>query len=112
MKIEMHNMKAGEPKKIQLLRSRAGRKVYISVGYKCNNDCWFFVTADKRVFRDRTTKEIKDALRESYLDGVRDVVFTGGECSIREDIVDLLAFAKELGFRSIGVQTNGRAFSS
>jgi len=38
------------------------------------------------------------------------VVLTGGEVSIRDDFFELLRHAKEMGFREIQVQSNGRRF--
>jgi len=38
------------------------------------------------------------------------VVFTGGEPTIREDIIDLIRYAKSLEFEIIQIQSNGRMF--
>jgi MoaA/NifB/PqqE/SkfB family radical SAM enzyme len=39
------------------------------------------------------------------------VEFTGGEPTIRKDIIDLVAYAKKIGFKTIAISTNGRMFS-
>lgn len=40
-----------------------------------------------------------------------DVVFTGGEPTIRKDIVELISYAHEIGYGEIQIQTNGRMFA-
>jgi len=84
----------------------------LKVGYKCINDCKFCVVADKRIFGDKSTDEIKKELWESFNEGKREVVFTGGECTIRKDIFEIVSFAKKLGYINIQIQSNGRMFSS
>lgn len=88
------------------------KRVSLFVGYSCNNDCRFCVVADKRGIADKDTKEIKRELGEAYSGGAREVVFTGGECTLREDIFDLIRFARSRGYWVIQIQTNGRTFAS
>ncbi len=88
------------------------KRATINVGFTCTNDCWFCVAADKRVYPDKTTGEIKEELRQAYKGGARDIVFSGGECTIRKDICELVAYSRELGFAIINIQTNGRSFAS
>ncbi|MCM8797236.1 MAG: radical SAM protein [Candidatus Omnitrophica bacterium] len=89
------------------------KRLAIFVGFSCINDCRFCVVADKRLFADKTTSEIKEELADAYFNGGRrEVVFTGGECTIRPDIFELVKFAKDIGYLLIMIQTNGRMFSS
>jgi MoaA/NifB/PqqE/SkfB family radical SAM enzyme len=60
---------------------------------------------------NRTTQEIKDALDVARKDGATGVVFTGGEVTIRKDVVELVRYAKSHGFDRIQLQTNGRRFA-
>jgi len=86
------------------------KRVDIKVGFKCNNQCRFCVQGDKRkIYADKSTQEVKDILREARgeCDGV---VFTGGEPTIRKDILDLVKYASNLRFKVIQMQTNGRMF--
>jgi MoaA/NifB/PqqE/SkfB family radical SAM enzyme len=83
----------------------------IKVGNSCNNNCKFCVRHRKNIsVRDKNTarviRNLLDAKREC-----QGVVFTGGECSIRKDIFELIAFARRLGYEKIQIQTNGRMFS-
>ncbi|NUN14348.1 MAG: radical SAM protein [Myxococcales bacterium] len=83
----------------------------IKVGFSCNNRCSFCVQGDKRLtIPDRNTNEIREILttRRNRFTGV---VFTGGEVTIRADLVDLVVFAKSIGYETIQIQTNGRRLS-
>ncbi len=88
------------------------KRVALFVGYDCINDCKFCVVADKRNFPNKSTQEITDELEESYDNGAREVVFTGGECTARKDIFEIVRFARKTGFIYVQIQTNGRFFSS
>ena len=88
------------------------KRVAIFAGYKCNNDCRFCVVADKRSFPDKTTEEIKAEIEEAFSNGAKELVLTGGECTLRADIFELVSYARKRGYLNIQLQTNGRAFSS
>jgi len=84
----------------------------LKVGYACNNDCLFCVTADKRKFGQDTTTKLKDKLTQAFKEGKKEVVFTGGECLIRPDIIEIVSFAHKLGYVTIQIQSNGRKFAA
>lgn len=100
------------PQQNCLKQSSPVKRLDLKVGYFCSNDCLFCVVAAKRPFGDKTTKQIKDELKGSYVQGIREVVFTGGEVTVRNDIFEIVSFARELGYGNIQIQTNGRRFSS
>lgn len=87
------------------------KRLDLKVGYACINDCLFCVVADKRRFGDKGTDEIKKELKDSFEEGIREVVLTGGEVTVREDIFDIVSYARKLGYLNIQIQTNGRRFS-
>jgi len=88
------------------------RRIDVKVGFDCNNRCKFCVQGEKRYeYPDKTTDEVKDLLKTGRQDA-DEVVLTGGEITVRKDLPELIAYAKELGFRVIQMQTNGRAFAS
>jgi molybdenum cofactor biosynthesis enzyme MoaA len=62
--------------------------------------------------QDSETKEIKLYLYRLRLEKVEGVNFTasGGEPTIRSDIIELLSYANNLGYKYILLQTNGRMF--
>jgi len=87
-------------------------RVDINLGYNCNNNCLFCY------FRDRKDKlfvpgfaHVKRRLQLARKLGIRTVEFTGGEATLRDDIFELISFAKkELRFKGITVITNGTRF--
>jgi radical SAM protein with 4Fe4S-binding SPASM domain len=84
-----------------------GKRVDIKVGFLCNNNCKFCVQAHNRHLGNKTTEQIKQELLEARKT-CSEVVFTGGEPTIRPDILELVSYAKKLGFKTIQIQTNGR----
>lgn len=88
------------------------RRVDIKTGYTCNNNCKFCVQAHNRQYGNKSTAEIKKALVDAKENNCQGVVFTGGEFTVRKDCFDLVKYAKEQGFESIQLQSNGRMFSS
>ncbi len=83
----------------------------IMVGFSCNNNCIMCSTRPKaRNNPDRTTEEIVGDLakgRKKY----SLVEFTGGEPTVRPDILYLIKTAQELGYKEIGLSTNARLLS-
>lgn len=87
------------------------KKADIKIGYSCNNHCKFCVQGRKReILPDKTTEEIKKILKRARKN-CQEIVFTGGEPTIRPDFLELASYAKSLGFKRIQVQTNGRMFA-
>lgn len=88
-----------------------GSRVDIKLGFSCNNYCSFCVQGKKRDdFKDKSTEEIKEIINKSKEKHSK-VVFTGGEVTIREDLPEIIAYAKSAGFKDIQIQTNGRRFA-
>jgi len=84
----------------------------IKIGFGCNNHCLFCVQGDKRNFCfHKTKKEIDSSLKEAYEQGNKEVVFTGGEPTLHPNFLEIIKYAKKLGFREIQIQTNGRLFA-
>jgi len=87
------------------------KRVDIKVGFQCNNHCKFCIQGNKReIYKNKTTKEIKEILKKTNrtCDGI---VFTGGEPTVRKDLIELVRYGKNLGFKIIQIQTNGRMFA-
>lgn len=83
----------------------------LNVGFSCNNNCIVCSVKEKaQSTRDKTTGEI---LRELKIMKNRfsEVEFTGGEPTIRKDIVSLIKTAKKHGYNPVSLSTNGRLFS-
>lgn len=88
-----------------------GNRVDLKLGFSCNNYCRFCVQGDKRHrVADLETAALRQRLEEAR-EHARSIVFTGGEVTLRDDLVELVAYARELGFETIQIQTNGRMFA-
>ncbi|MGC9046947.1 MAG: radical SAM protein [Minisyncoccia bacterium] len=87
------------------------RRLDLKVGFQCNNRCIFCIQGDKRFFvPNKTDQEIRNILfkmRKSH----EGVVFTGGEPTIRPELISWVKYAHDLGYKIIQIQSNGRMFS-
>jgi MoaA/NifB/PqqE/SkfB family radical SAM enzyme len=84
----------------------------IRTGYLCNNNCRFCCVRDlEKNCGSLTTGDIKRDLDFARKEGVQKVVFTGGEPTIRKDILELVKYARSLQFNRIALITNGRMLS-
>lgn len=87
------------------------KRVDLKVGFSCNNHCKFCVQGNKReTHKDKSISEIKKILKECRSD-YDQVVFTGGEVTIRNDFPEIVQYANNLDFKVIQIQTNGRRFA-
>lgn len=83
----------------------------LKVGFTCNNLCTFCVQGDKRErIQPRDVEEMKQILRDERA-RTSEVVFTGGEPTVHKDLLQVVAYARSLGYRVIQLQTNGRRLS-
>ena len=103
--MELDNLKFNNKRKNKI------KKTVIIIGYACNNRCRFCIGENKRALHNKTTKEIMQEMVDAKKRGTTYIEFIGGETTIRQDAVELIKFAKELGFKTINMATNGRMFS-
>ncbi len=83
------------------------KKLFWNVTYACNASCGIcFTDASRRHEEELTTEEGKAVLRDAQASGVEDIIISGGEPFMREDLVELLAFMGELGITA-RIATNG-----
>lgn len=90
----------------------AGRRLDLKIGFSCNNCCRFCVQGDKR---HRVAPPPLETLIEELERGretADGVVFTGGEPTLRAELLDLVRRAHQLGYAPIQIQSNGRVFAS
>ena len=87
------------------------KRLDLKVGFQCNNRCVFCVQGDKRYScpnkSDQEIRKILERMAKDY-DGL---VFTGGEPTVRPELIDWIKYAKKLGYKFIQIQSNGRMFS-
>jgi len=79
----------------------------LAITYRCNNDCSHCYNARERNFPELSTEDWKKVLDITWSLGIPHVVFTGGEPTLRDDLLELIAYAEGLG-QITGLNTNGR----
>ena len=82
----------------------------LELGSKCNNNC-IFCSVKNRDIVDISTQEAKNNILQAKHRGFTKIQFTGGEPTIRPDLISIIKFSKIKGFSSIGLSSNGRMFS-
>jgi len=87
------------------------RKIEIVTGFACNNNCMFCSVGDKLRSFDKTTEQILNDIDRAVAERPEEINFTGGEPTIRRDILKVVSYAKSKGMKKIRVTTNGRMFS-
>lgn len=80
-------------------------------GFACNLKCRFCSIPESHRSRNKPTKKVKKQIKEAREEGSEIIGFSGGEPTIRNDIVELVEYAKKQGFRTVRIQTNGVRFS-
>jgi MoaA/NifB/PqqE/SkfB family radical SAM enzyme len=87
------------------------RSLDLKVGFACNNNCLSCPQAHRRHFGDLTTGQIKGFLDAGRKKGDIQVVLTGGEPTVRKDIIEIVDYARQTGYSDVQLQTNGRMLS-
>lgn len=82
----------------------------LALTYRCNNDCPHCYVARSPNYPEMGTVTWKGVLDRVWEVGIPHVCFTGGEATLREDLVELVAYAEEKGLVT-GLLTNGRCLS-
>ncbi|MEM3556116.1 MAG: radical SAM protein [Candidatus Micrarchaeia archaeon] len=78
----------------------------IRLGNKCNQNCVFCTVALDNE-RELSNEEVKRKIEFLSKAGADMITFTGGEPTLRKDLVELIKFAKQKKFKRIELQTNG-----
>lgn len=86
-------------------------KAIIKLSYSCNNNCFFCHALPKKSVKQLSIDNIKDKINFLSEKEVSCVLFSGGEPTLRNDLFDILEYAKLKGF-STGLITNSRMLSS
>ncbi len=96
------------PKEITYGKWIAPARMDLAVTYRCNLGCQKCYVGDRKVSRELTTAEWIKVYETLWKLGIPQVVFTGGEPTLREDIVELVSQADEF---VTGLVTNGTKLS-
>jgi MoaA/NifB/PqqE/SkfB family radical SAM enzyme len=89
---------------------RLSQRGEIRLGFRCNARCGFCYyqdLLDNPLENEPTTEQLEECLRVLRLEGATEVEFTGGEPTIRPDLIKLIKYAKQLGFVNVSIITNG-----
>jgi len=84
------------------------KRIDLNLGYSCNlkcRFCYYQKTMKKPV--DLPTEKAKQWLRFFRKKGKENIDLTGGEPTIRKDIVELVRYARDIGYKKICIITNG-----
>ena len=93
------------------VRPHAPYKADLALHYACNNNCSHcYNEPGRRDMPSMPTESWQRVLDRLYELGVPYVIFTGGEPTLHPDLVDLVAYAEDLG-QITGINTNGRRLS-
>jgi uncharacterized Fe-S cluster-containing radical SAM superfamily protein len=79
----------------------------VILGYDCNLACDYCTITRAMRARAMSTAAVIAAMREARAEGFDRLALTGGEPTIRGDLIGLIRTARELGFVDVKVQTNG-----
>ncbi|MDD5005944.1 MAG: radical SAM protein [Candidatus Omnitrophica bacterium] len=87
--------------------SNLERKLYLAITSRCNQNCLFCVRkGDSTPIEDLSNGRCKKLIADSVRDDIRCLIFDGGEPTLRDDLISLVSFAKEKGFKSLSILTN------
>ena len=84
----------------------------VILGYDCNLGCDYCTITPEMRRRALSTATVLTALDEGRASGYDAVSFTGGEPTIRPDLLGLIRAARDRGYRDIKVQSNGLMFAA
>jgi radical SAM protein with 4Fe4S-binding SPASM domain len=79
----------------------------LALTYRCQNDCPHCYVGRPKDFPEMTTKQWKRVIDRCWELGIPHLTFTGGEATLRPDLVELIQYAEDVGLVT-GLQTNGR----
>ncbi len=93
------------------MRPSHSRTLAIETGVSCNNRCVFCYQLGYRSLPDHPrlldAEEVRARMRWGIENGFDEVSLTGGEPTLRPDFLDLVRFARSIGYPRIAVTTNG-----
>ena len=79
----------------------------VILGYDCNLACDYCTITPEMRRRSLSGEQVVAALRAGRGEGYDSVSFTGGEPTMRRDLLGLVRAARTLGYADVKVQTNG-----
>ncbi|BCU68440.1 GTP 3',8-cyclase MoaA [Sulfolobales archaeon HS-7] len=94
-----------------MLIDRYGRPMEdlrITLTHVCNFSCFFcHMEGEELLPNDLTANEIRLIASVAKEIGIESVKFTGGEPTVRKDILEIVGYVSDFGFKDISLTTNG-----
>jgi len=94
------------PDKFKMFKNEP-KKHLLKIYNMCNNNCLVCKVLNKKVNK-KTLDEIKQHL--DVIANKEELIISGGEPALREDVFDIIGYAKGIGFKRVILETNGRLF--
>ena len=92
------------------------RTLVIETGILCNNRCVFCYQRGYRALPGYPKlvpgEEVRERMRWGLANGFDEVSLTGGEPTVRPDFLELVRYAREIGYRRMAITTNGWRLAS
>jgi radical SAM protein with 4Fe4S-binding SPASM domain len=88
----------------QFDKHNAPQRMDLALTYYCPNKCPHCYLPKNESAHTLSTKEWKEVIDKLWEIGIPQIAFTGGECTIRADLPELVTYAKEF---ITGIITNG-----
>jgi molybdenum cofactor biosynthesis enzyme MoaA len=79
----------------------------VILGYDCNLACDYCTITPAMRERALSAGQVLAAMQQGRRDGLDRAAFTGGEPTIRGDLLGLVRAARRLGYEDVKVQSNG-----
>ena len=80
------------------------KRLYFASLDECNEDCLFCVRrGDELPIEYINTEKAKQILKKKRKQGYVDLYFDGGEPTLRNDLLDLIKFAKEIKYENVNI---------
>lgn len=89
------------------------RRIDLNLGYSCNIRCRFCYYQESMqagregACKDLTTDQARKWILFFRKKGMEAIDLTGGEPTIRKDIAELIRYAKDIGYKTVCIITNG-----
>ena len=82
-------------------------KVILNVTYRCNNNCVFCAVGNRTKMHGSLNRQ-QQALTRYREQGITQLDVDGGEPTLYPDLLRIVRYARDIGYASVNVTTNGR----
>jgi len=86
-------------------------KHWVRLTYICNNNCIFCLDKENQGGTFVPLEEVKKELERGRNLKIKKLILSGGEPTLHPDYLEIIKFAKKIGYQEIQTITNGRLFA-